>query len=160
MSTQGQPRIQVLRNPDWGYGVPLLSWLLRRKGWLVRLEEDWPFRVWDGARWRRFVIPRGFLFDMASIPAALWGPPFNYSPFGTYLAASLEHDFLCVIGNAHEKGTPDEWLRQAMGEDYPKEPVPSAWTHEHFARRIHDDGTRKSQAKTMAAMVRRFGPVW
>jgi hypothetical protein len=159
VSNGRQPLIFIVRNPDWGFGIPILGWLFRRQGWLVRLEEAWTFTVREGDQRRTFTIPKGFLFDMASIPALLWGPPFNYSPFGTWLAASLEHDFLCVIGLAARSGG-DPWLREAMGAAYPHPPVGSAATHDHFARRILEDGTRASQAAAMAKAVKTFGPRW
>ena len=39
------------------------------------------------------VIPKGFLWDLSSVPKFLWG---IFPPFGDFLIASLVHDYLYV----------------------------------------------------------------
>lgn len=49
--------------------------------------EDWYFRLPNGVL---IIIPKGFIFDGASVPKPLWG---LLSPVGLLLTAGLIHDF-------------------------------------------------------------------
>ena len=40
----------------------------------------------------RYIVPRGFKTDLASIPKFLWN---IYPPHGLYLSASILHDYFC-----------------------------------------------------------------
>lgn len=102
---------------------------------LFELLEDWEFVVKKGNDDYVFCIPAGYKFDGASVPRLFWGFPFGYTPFGVHIGAALEHDWLC------------EWR-----------PLDSHTVHEHFEKRLIEDGIRPSQAWTMGKAVKLFGP--
>lgn len=102
---------------------------------LYKTLEDWRFEVeWDG-RVHSFLIEAGYEFDGASVPRLFWGFPFGYTPFGIHIGAALEHDWLCEY-----------------------QLLPSEAVHEHFERRLREDGIRPSQAWVMGKAVKLFGP--
>ena len=76
--------------------------------------ENWEYDLPDG---RRVLIPKGFVFDGASIPRLLW---FFLSPTGLLLIPGLIHDFgyrydyIWVVGEDGRICKQD----QAMGQDY------------------------------------------
>lgn len=124
MSEARLPLVKPVKNPGLFAGKP---------GY--RLEEDWNFQVQTPVGIRAYCIPRGYLFDGASVPRLFWGFPFGYTPYGVHIAAALEHDWLCDV-----------------------KPVPSRVAHEHFERRLREDGVRSTQAAAMGWAVRWFGP--
>lgn len=60
-------------------------WITGIRTWM--LVEDWQYQVTEETR---VVIPKGFIFDGASIPRPLWG---ILSPTGLLLIPGLIHDF-------------------------------------------------------------------
>lgn len=124
---------------------------------MFALEHNWSFVVHlaDGSQ-REYLIPAGYQFDGASVPAILqriFGAS-GYSAFGLHIAAALEHDFLCEIGAGGSV-----WLRRQFSGSLPAK-ISSRDTHAHFARRLREDGVRPGQAAVMAAAVKWFGPRW
>ena len=69
---------------------PLLTYVGGRQ-W--RLEADYTYR--DGET--TITVPDGFLFDLSSVPRALW---WLVAPFELSIAAPLLHDFLYLHGAA------------------------------------------------------------
>ena len=71
-----------------GCGLPkrLWRWVTTVRQWEVM--ENWEYSLPNGGP--RIIIPRGFLFDGASIPRPLWGV---LSPIGLLLIPGLIHDF-------------------------------------------------------------------
>jgi hypothetical protein len=144
------PRFTIIRDADFGFGVPLLGRLFMRSGPLAELQEDFKFRACG----RDFIVPAGYQWNGASIPACLWGPPWNYQPFGTHVVASLVHDFLCDLGKGGS-----EWLKGALLDQYPQ---PLAWeeTHCEFYLRCLAYGVPPFRAKVWWYAVHTFGPRW
>jgi hypothetical protein len=136
------PDIIPIRDAQIAFGIWPWS-----KGPLWRLTQAWHFKC-EGVE---FCIPSGYEFDKASIPAVLWGPPFNYIPDGLCTLGALEHDFLCDIFNGGS-----DWLRMKLGA-IPKSPT-AAVIHKHFYDRLLEAGVRPSKAKAMYSAVRNFGP--
>lgn len=60
-------------------------WLFKPRKW--QLIEDWTYHLNDGTI---LLVPKGFIFDGASIPRPLW---WLLSPTGLLLIPSLIHDF-------------------------------------------------------------------
>ncbi|MCK5681545.1 DUF1353 domain-containing protein [bacterium] len=52
----------------------------------------------------RYIVPRGFKTDLASIPKMLWN---IYPPHGLYLSASILHDYLCE----------NDWMNRKDGDN-------------------------------------------
>jgi hypothetical protein len=144
------PRYRIIRDADFGFGVPLLGRLFRRRGPMAELLEDFPFR----AQGQDFLIPAGYHWNGASIPALLWGPPWNYQPFGTHVVASLVHDFLCDLGAGGS-----DWLRGALYDQYPT-PLPWQDAHQEFYLRCLAYGAPETRAKLWWSAVHHFGPRW
>lgn len=140
------PRISAIRDPDLGFGI----WPWSR-GPLFLLEEDWTFLFWDGEAYHTLLIPEGYEFDKASIPAVFWGAPFNYLPDGLCTVPALEHDFLCDL---YHGGSP--WLRGKLGKLL--EIKSSERIHAHLYYRLLEYKVRHSKAKAMWEVVRKFGP--
>lgn len=70
---------------DKGFFGAIWLWLWTSRTWEV--VEDWIFSI-DGERYK---IPKGFVFDGASIPKYFW----NWlSPIGVLLMPGLIHDYL------------------------------------------------------------------
>ena len=65
---------------------PILQWL---DGKLWTLEEDWSYSV-NGSV---ITVPKGFVFDLASIPRILWIVK-GFAPFELSTAAPLIHDYI------------------------------------------------------------------
>lgn len=65
--------------------IRLWRWMTVIREWEV--VEDWEYDLPSGPR---IVIPKGFIFDGASIPRPLW---FLLSPTGLLLIPGLIHDF-------------------------------------------------------------------
>ncbi len=63
----------------------LWTWISEVRKWEV--AENWEYELEDGTR---IVIPKGFVFDGASIPRPLWA---ILSPTGLLLIPGLIHDF-------------------------------------------------------------------
>ena len=60
-----------------------------------RLEEDYSYEWEEGGKQCQMTAKKGFLFDGASIPSAIWGFPLMLSPaHPRILAAAVLHD-LC-----------------------------------------------------------------
>lgn len=142
------PSIAPLRDPDIGFG--LLPWA---RGPMWRLDEDHHFHIAvPGFDLFKYRIPSGYEFNKASIPALLWGPPWNYLPDGLCTVPALEHDFLCDL---LEGG--GWWLREQFGGALPNVP-PARIVHEHFRLRLHAWGVRENKANAMGRAVAWFGP--
>lgn len=60
-------------------------WIISVREW--ELIENWDYELPDG---QKIVVPRGFVFDGASIPRLLWSV---LSPAGLLLVPGLVHDF-------------------------------------------------------------------
>lgn len=102
---------------------------------VYELLEQWKFEVKKEKEVYEFYIPAGYQFDGASVPRMFWGFPFGYTPFGVHIGAALEHDWLCE-----------------------RRPFDSRTVHEHFERRLIEDGIRPRQAFMMGKAVKLFGP--
>ena len=63
----------------------LRAWITEVRQW--QLVEDWQYQLPDQ---QTIIIPKGFVFDGASIPRLLWG---LLSPTGLLLIPGLIHDF-------------------------------------------------------------------
>lgn len=63
----------------------LIAWITSIRNW--ELVEDWKFDLPCG---EKIVIPKGFVFDGASIPRILWAV---LSPTGLLLIQGLIHDY-------------------------------------------------------------------
>lgn len=140
------PIIYAVRDPQWFFGVWPWS-----KGQLFELGENWTFLYQAVSGIREFTIPKGYLFDKASIPPFLWGFPMYYTPDGKCTLPALEHDFLCdlYLGGS-------EALFDMMG--YKPDPVEATEVHRHFYHRMLQYGVRPSKARAMWDAVRAFGP--
>lgn len=62
----------------------IVIWLFSSRKW--KLIKNWVF-TWEGVD---YLIPRGFIFDGASVPRIFW---FILSPVGLLLIQGLIHDF-------------------------------------------------------------------
>lgn len=69
--------------------VPLLG-VGDNRTWIVVRQIE--YTIGDTAD--KIVVPAGFVTDLASIPAAFWGPPLFLTPAGQYSRASIIHDYL------------------------------------------------------------------
>ena len=65
-----------------------------------QLLQDLIYHSGSGSR---YIVPRGFKTDLASIPKLLWN---IYPPHGLYLSASILHDYFCV----------SDWISRADGD--------------------------------------------
>ena len=74
---------------------PILSFVGGRQ-W--RLEDDF----WFPDAGRVITIPKGFLFDLSSVPRALW---WLIAPFDLSVVAPLVHDFLYRYGGMPPAGS-------------------------------------------------------
>ena len=75
----------TIKTKDKGFFGATWLWLWGSRTW--ELVEPWSFSI-DG---RTFIIPKGFVFDGASIPKYFW----NWlSPVGVLLIPGLVHDYL------------------------------------------------------------------
>lgn len=84
MSTPNMRRIPLrTRGKPWGDQVKV--WLFESQRW--EITEDYNYLLPNG-RW--IVIPKGFIFDGASIPRPFW---FLLSPTGLLLIPGLLHDY-------------------------------------------------------------------
>ena len=75
-----------IRTKDKPIGIRIWRWITSIRKW--ELIEDWKHKLPDDEP--VIVIPRGFVFDGASIPRPLWG---LLSPTGLLLIPGLIHDF-------------------------------------------------------------------
>ena len=66
----------------------LLVWLMEPRRWEV--GEHWCYSFENGDETIKLIVPRGFVFDGASIPRLLW---FFLSPTGLFLIPGLIHDY-------------------------------------------------------------------
>lgn len=149
------PLITPICDADLGYG--LWPWA-RGPKW--RLEQDYTFVLARDVWWEDapqlmpiYTIPRGYLFDKASVPPFLWGFPFGYTPDGLCTLPALEHDFLCdlLAGGS-------SWLaHRLLPNPLPMCP-PARVVHEHFEKRLFEVGVRPSKAKAMGLAVKLLGP--
>jgi hypothetical protein len=139
------PRYRIIRDPDFGFGVPLLGRLLGRRGPVAELLEDY---VYDYG-----TIPKGYRWNGNSIPAILWGPPFNYQPWGVNIIASLTHDFECDVGMGGSK-----WLVENL-HPLPA-PLPYDVVHFRFYQQCLAAGMPPSRARVWGKAVAWFGPRW
>ncbi len=74
--------IETKNQPIW---VRIWRWITSIRKW--EIVEDWCYKLPDGPT---VVIPKGFVFDGASIPRPLW---FLLSPTGLLFIPGLIHDF-------------------------------------------------------------------
>ena len=92
--------------------------------------------IWTGTKNDTFVVPTGFVTDLASVPQfMMWLIP----PYGAYTEAAILHDYLIV----HLINHPEPALR-----------VPSRDVDGIFRRVMHDLGTPWMDRWTMWAAVR------
>lgn len=141
------PEIEPVRDADFGFGV--WPWA---QGPLFELGEPWTFTVMNGGFEASYTIPKGYLFDKASIPPLFWGIGIDYTPDGLCTVASLEHDFLCDLFHGGSG-----WLRDQFGGHLPASP-PAPVIHRHFYDVLTRWGVRPRKARLMWAGVRNFGP--
>lgn len=141
------PKFTIIRDPGFGYGIPILGRLLRAKPQLARLDENYTLACGT-------TIPKGYEWDGGSIPPFFWGPPWNIQPFGTHVGATLIHDFWCDIGRGGS-----DWLRYYMGFGYPR-PRPFDEVHDDFLLDCLASGTHHRRSKLMHLAVKWFGPRW
>lgn len=144
-----QPEAYAIRNTS-----PLFHLWPWAKGPLWKLAKPWKFRAYnyERERWEDYTIPAGYEYDKASIPSVLWGPPFYFTPDGLHSVAALEHDFLCDVFAGGS-----EWLKNAMGADYPEALKPRS-IHGHFYHRMLAYGVPPWQARVFWQAVVEFGP--
>jgi hypothetical protein len=83
----------------------LLSWI-DGKDWLV--ERDFVYVAGNGDR---YLIPKGFITDFASIPRIFWS---ILPPTGDYGPAAVLHDFLYRTGVV-SRARADDLFFEAMG---------------------------------------------
>ena len=86
ISYENMPIIQPIPIPtkDKGFFGALFIWLFKARQWTVM--EDWCYTL----RGIYMVIPKGFIFDGASVPKYFWS---WVSPTGILLIAGLIHDY-------------------------------------------------------------------
>ena len=65
--------------------IQLCRWIFGIREW--EIMQDWQFKLPHGIK---ITIPKGFVFDGASVPRALWG---IMSPTGILFIPGLVHDF-------------------------------------------------------------------
>ena len=84
---EGMPHIKPLpiKTKGKGFWKAIVMWLLSTRNWEV--TQDWKYNV-DGTD---YVIPKGFIFDGASIPKFLRT---FFSPVGVLLIGGLVHDYM------------------------------------------------------------------
>lgn len=73
-----------MNKSDYTYAQPILM-PLSDTDWV--LHEDYYVK----SKHFSFVIPKGFVTDLASVPKVLWN---LYPPFGLYTGAAVAHDYL------------------------------------------------------------------
>jgi len=106
---------------DVPYPVALWRWLTQVREW--RVVEPWYFTLPDGTE---IVIPAGFQFDGASVPAVFWSV---LSPTGLLLIPGLIHDFYYKYGHLiNSIALRAEWMYfcntewpKSMSAEYPFE---------------------------------------
>jgi len=72
--------------------------------WQITME-DWSCQWEDGFGWRKLFVPKGYIFDGASIPRIAW-TALGIPPHGEVDAAALAHD---ALYRAQGGNKPDEW---------------------------------------------------
>ena len=84
---EGMPHIKPLpiKTKGKGFWKAIVMWLLSTRNW--ELVQDWKYNL-DGTE---YVIPKGFIFDGASIPKFLRT---FFSPVGVLLIGGLVHDYM------------------------------------------------------------------
>ncbi len=144
------PPWMFIRDADFGFGIPLLGRLFGAKGPLAELQAD-AVRVLNGVK---YTIPAGYQWNGNSVPALMWGAPFNYTPWGVNWRASLWHDFFCDVGTGGS-----DWLRGALTDMQP-DPLPHQRVHRQFLLDCLADGMPPRKAQLWGWAVRTFGPRW
>ena len=83
---KGLPKLQPvpIKTKGKGFWKGIVMWLLSTRNW--EITKDWKYRV-NG---NEYVIPKGFVFDGASIPKFLRT---FFSPVGVLLMGGLVHDY-------------------------------------------------------------------
>lgn len=91
------PIIKPVRIPtkDKGFFGGLWLWLTGTRQW--EFNKDWYFVIDDV----EYVIPKGFVFDGASIPKAMWA---IISPTGVLLIGATIHDYMYQNGKLLMRG--------------------------------------------------------
>lgn len=74
-----------IKTKNKGFFGRVWTWIFQVRTW--KLAENWEYDLDENTR---IVIPKGFIFDGASIPRPLW---FMLSPIGLLLIQGLIHDF-------------------------------------------------------------------
>ena len=94
----GMPQLKPV--PIATNGLPLLLriWALLTTVRKWEVVKDWRMMLPNGVI---IVIPKGFIFDGASVPKPLW---FLLSPVGLLLVAGLVHDFAYRYGYLWQAG--------------------------------------------------------
>jgi len=81
---------------------PMLCCLGRdKKTGKTRWQLAKQYRYKDGSG--DIIIPKGFVFDLASVPRMLW---WLIAPFELSVVAALVHDYLCCTGGVKGRYTP------------------------------------------------------
>lgn len=75
-----------IKTRDKPFLIRIWRWITSIRKW--ELSEDWEYKLPEDEP--VIVIPKGFVFDGASIPRPLWG---LLSPTGLLLVPGLIHDF-------------------------------------------------------------------
>ncbi len=87
MSKNPMPRVEFIPVPMKGKSIlcGIFVWMFIFPKW--RLIEDWRYRLPDE---NEILIPKGFVFDGASVPRLLWP---IFSPFDLLFVPGLIHDY-------------------------------------------------------------------
>jgi len=113
---------------------------------------DW---LKDGLRYR-LVIPKGFDFDLASVPRVLWTPT-GITPDRLRWTAPLIHDFLYEHKGDLPRGSYQKWDRELNGFVDDK----SIWTRKNadrmFCRLMREDGISWRKRRMAYRAVRMGG---
>ena len=111
-----------------------LTYRVHDGGWL--LTSDWPFTIEEG----RFVVPKGTLTDLASIPRFLWWLP-GFACFELGSQGPVAHD----------------WAYSHGGQVAPQIRLTRRRADLLFRRLMRADGVGRFRAGVAWAAVRGFG---
>lgn len=134
----GTPKDNRLRF-GWFYGLPAVEWIASgRSDLTVRLLR--PFSFCRATKQECITVPKGFVFDGASIPRWLWslvGSPQT----GRYRDAAIIHDWLYYRGRV-----------------WPRDYRPRKDADRVFYEAMRANGVGYERATLMYWAVRLFGP--
>ena len=101
--------------------IRIWRWITSIRKW--ELTEDWEFKLPDDEP--VVVIPKGFIFDGASIPRPLWG---ILSPTGLLMIPGLIHDFAYRYDYL--------WALDSEGRAYKYKEKSGQWAWDSMFRRV------------------------